>query len=345
VEKLFAHEDRDSCYLLLRDAAGSTGHQTRELRANTADGGKIWVAVEVVSLAPAVSQPDGFRMVLTDISARKRAEEALRLLNEQLETRIAERTRKLEQTVGALQKANEELDKRTRQIRTLTGELLLVEQRERRQLAKVLHDNLQQALVSAKFRIAALDRAGGASDEIGEIQQLLDDCIVISRSLTVELTPPIQHQDSLPSALEWLAKWLASHYDFEVGLAIEEGIPPVSEDMQVLLFESVRELLFNAVKHAGVDSATVALRRNSDGVLQVTVSDIGKGFESGRIAETVARGSGLGLFRIRERLESFDGRMEIEAAPGQGSRITLHVPLAAAIEQQGGDSHSPQEAS
>jgi PAS domain S-box-containing protein len=351
IEKLFASADRDSCYVLLKRAAASEEHQSVELRLVRADGGELWVGVEVLPLLHSAGQTGGFRMTLADITARKRAEEALRLLNEQLEARIAERTRELEQTVGtlraeveqrraaeqALRGAGDQLGKRAAKIRTLAGDLLLVEQRERRRLAKVLHDDLQQVLVSAKFRLAALGRAGdsGVQAAAGEVQQMLDECITISRSLTSELSPPILHEGSLLPALEWLADWMASHYGLTVNLPSEERTPPLTEEVKVLLFESVRELLFNAVKHAGVNTATVDLSPTPEAMLQVTVCDEGGGVEPERIEAAGALGGGLGLFRIRERLELFDGRLEIDSAPGRGSRFTLSVPMTAAIARPG----------
>lgn len=347
VEKLFASEDRDPCYMLLRRAAASEERQSGELRLTGAAGRERWVGVEVLSLDHAAGQPSGFRMVLTDITARKRAEEALRSFNAQLEARIAERTRELEQTVGALRaeveqrraaeqalrEANEQLGRRGAQIRTLAGELMLVEQQERRRLAKVLHDDLQQVLVSAKFQLAAMGRAGEhyAGADASRVQQMLDECITISRSLTAELSPPILHEGSLLRALEWLAEWMASQYRLKVNLAFEEGPLPLLEDIQVLLFESVRELLFNAVKHAGVSTASVDVRRTRDAMLRVTVSDAGRGFEPERIKMGGALGGGWGLVRIRERLELFDGRMEIDSTLGRGSRFTLSIPVATEI--------------
>lgn len=83
-------------------------------------------------------------------------------------------------------------------------------------------------------------------------------------------------------------------------------------------------MLFNVIKHAGTNRATVDLRAGTAGQLIFLVRDKGRGFDVTR-AEA-AQGDGFGLFRVRERLGLFGGRMEIDAAPGQGTRITLYVP-------------------
>jgi CheY-like chemotaxis protein len=96
--------------------------------------------------------------------------------------------------------------------------------------------------------------------------------------------------------------------------------------MRVLLFQSVRELLFNVVKHAEVETAEVCLRRLDDHV-KITVSDKGKGFDPQAAYPCEGKGGGFGLFSIRERLNLLGGTMEVDSAPGRGSRFTLCAPL------------------
>ncbi len=107
-----------------------------------------------------------------------------------------------------LRQAHWELSSRATQLRALAGELTLTEQRERSRLAKFLHDHLQQLLVAAKYRTAVLGRAG---DEVvrqatKEVEELIDESIAESRSLTAELSPPILHEAGLNAGLEWLAR-------------------------------------------------------------------------------------------------------------------------------------------
>ncbi len=238
---------------------------------------------------------------------------------------ITERRR----TEKALRTAHEDLAARAAQLRALARELTMTEQRERRRMAKLLHDHLQQLLVGAKFRTVILGRSG---DEItkqaaSEIEHLLDESISVSRSLTAELSPPILHEGGLPDGFEWLARWMADKYGLMVDLGIEDHLPEVVEDVRVLLFESVRELLFNAVKHAHVRSVTVNVRQVDDRQVQVTVSDLGPGFDPARLKKAGETGGGFGLFGVRERLDLIGGRMEIDSAPGKGTRITLTAPL------------------
>jgi CheY-like chemotaxis protein len=221
---------------------------------------------------------------------------------------------------------------RTVQLRALAGELTLVEQRERKRLAKVLHDHLQQLLVGARFRTSVLMRSRSPMvREMGEeLEDLLGEAIAASRSLTTELCPPILHDADLASALKWLVDWMRSKHGLTVLLRADDDLPVVVEDVKVLLFESVRELLFNAVKHAETGSASVAAQ-SLDNRLWLTVADQGVGFDPKAVNPPGEHGGGFGLFSIRERLALIGGMMEIESSPGKGSRFVLSVPLGEVV--------------
>jgi len=252
-----------------------------------------------------------------EILHARKAEEGLREARDQLEQKVRERTA--------------ELTERANQLRTLAGELTLAEQRERRHLAKLLHDHLQQLLVGAKFRVALLCQAKdpGVKQAAEEVQALLTESIQASRSLTAELSPPILHEGGLAAGLEWLADWMHDKHGLMVGLTAEEDLTAAAEDVSILLFESVRELLFNVVKHAKVRSASVRLERVEGRMLKISVRDTGKGFDPH--AAEFSR-EGFGLFSIRERLSLVGGRLEIQSGPGRGSVLTLIAPLAGATE-------------
>ena len=125
-------------------------------------------------------------------------------------------------------------------------------------------------------------------------------------------------------------------HDLAVKIQADEDAVPESEDIRILLFQSVRELLFNAVKHAKVKKARVQLRRLGDHV-EVTVSDNGSGFDPEAAMPRAGKTGGLGLFSIRERLVLLGGEMEIDSAPGRGSRFRLLAPhkSPAAVADEG----------
>jgi PAS domain S-box-containing protein len=283
-----------------------------DLPLKTAAGRPI--VVEFVSNAYLVNGHRVIQCNIRDITKRKRAEEELRRAKDELERRVRERTK--------------ELSLRVSQLRALASELTLAEQRERKRLAKVLHDHIQQLLVAAKFHVAMLGSGGNDSvrQTVREAEGMIDECIAASRSLTAELSPHVLHEAGLNAGIEWLAQWMAERQGLSVDLEME-AVEPLPEATKILLFESVRELLFNAVKHSHTRSAAVKLG-TADGFLRLVVSDRGGGFDPYTISLASKSGNGSGLFSVRERLELIGGQFEMECAPGKGSRFVLSVPLA-----------------
>ncbi len=266
---------------------------------------------------------------------RQRTLQVLHEAREQLEEKVQQRTAELAETVRSLKEeirqrklAERQLRNRAAQQSALAGELTLAEQRERRTMAQMLHDHLQQLLVGAKLRVTMLGRMGDEKIKRAsmEIEDLLVQSISATRSLAAELSPPALRDTGLAGGLRWLSRRMAEKHGFAVELIIEGKIPPLADDVSVFAFESVRELLLNAVKHARVSSASVSLRVSGRNSLQIAVSDAGAGFDPSGGECTSGMSGGLGLLGIRERLDLVGGKMEIDSAPGRGSRFTLTVP-------------------
>jgi signal transduction histidine kinase len=218
-------------------------------------------------------------------------------------------------------------DRRAKQLRVLASELTQAEQRERRRLAQVLHDDLQQHLVAIRLKVAALYRRTHDQEIIGGLQEvdaMLNESIDASRVLTYELSPPVLHDAGLNAALQWLGRWTREKHGLSVEVFTDQEAEPAEESLRILLFQIVRELLFNVVKHAQTPNACVEVTRRGDQV-RIVVSDEGAGFDVTQLkASTLAHG--FGLSSVRERLELMGGMLEIDAGPGRGTRITITVP-------------------
>jgi ligand-binding sensor domain-containing protein/signal transduction histidine kinase len=313
-------------------ASNSDGYWNLEgatvaLRIHPPFWGTLWfrllaIALVTGSIAMVVLAVRRRRLILEAMNTQlneeilhgKKAEEALREARDLLEEKVRERTA--------------ELTARADQLRSLAGELTLTEQRERRRLAAVLHDHLQQLLVGANLRVSLLARTEDplVKQMAREIHELLNESIEASRSLTAELSPPILCQGGLVAGLQWLARWMREKHALTVELDLQEQLAAAPEDVGVLLFESVRELLFNVVKHAQTQSATVSVRRVEQGMLEITVGDAGVGFDPASL-KIARQAGGFGLFSIRERLNLIGGRLEIVSSPGRGVQVTLLGPL------------------
>jgi PAS domain S-box-containing protein len=243
-------------------------------------------------------------------------------------TDITERHR----AASALRERTDELEYRTTQLSRMASDLTLAEQRAREQIAKTLHDGLQQLLVIATLSLEQQlkrDTEGGKapSELLSEAKRHLDDAIAAARSLNFELFPPVLQRSGLPSALTWLVNWMHEKYKLEVRLVADPRADSRRKDVRTLLFESVRELIFNAVKHAQVDRVTLELALDAEDQLCIIVSDDGAGFEPAELDRRSDVGQvGWGLFSIRERLTLLGGRFEVDSAPGKGTRVRLIAP-------------------
>ena len=297
--------------------------------------------VSTTPISDAQGRMIGVVHVARDITERKRSEEALLKARDELDLRVQERTSELSQTVATLHEEVSErifteqaLRERSDQLQLLAAQLTLAEQRERQRLAQVLHDGLQQILVAAKFRLALVDRSEDVRHAAAEVTDLIDDAIETSRSLTAELSPPILHHGGLVPALEWLVRWMREKHGMRVGLRVSTQIQSAPEEVTVLLFQATRELLFNVVKHARVNSASVVVVQRESGI-EIAVNDEGAGFDPNQLRAQGGSAGGIGLFSIRERLSLLGGKMEIDSAPGRGSRFRLIAPQSAPAEEAG----------
>ncbi len=282
-----------------------------EHRVQISDGSYHWH----LSRAMPVRDKDG-RIVMwfgtaTDISNVKQAENALRELNETLEQRVAERT--------------ELAEARTRQLQALAVELIEAEERERRRIAELLHDDLQQVLAAARFQLQAARLTEPSAPMLASVESLLEDSIAKSRRLSHELSPAILHHSGLLTALDWLIRQMDEQFGLKIELQTDARQRFESTPLKFFLFRAVQALMFNVVKHAGVKHARLALSA-ADDILVITVNDHGKGFNP-HILDASAMLSDFGLLSLRERARYLGGDLAIDSLSGQGSTFSLTVPI------------------
>jgi PAS domain S-box-containing protein len=305
--ELFVLEDRQRFRDLHRRVYQQGGVKT-EMRFIAGDDG----LPILVSLSPLRAEDmDAVCMMVTDLSELKHSQQTLRAYSERL------------------YRKNMELRHRAEQLARLSAELTMTEQRERKRISKILHDGLQQQLAAAKLQL------GGIAEQIDtpelksaalQIEEMVGESIRMARSLSADLSPPILHAGGIAAGMEWLARWMGDMHAFTVDLDIDTQAVHLNEDVKILVFESVRELLFNAVKHSQAVRAALHLEAVEGERIKITVSDSGRGFDPGRLQFTQENNGGLGLFSIRERIGLIGGVFKIDSAPGRGARFTLIVP-------------------
>lgn len=237
--------------------------------------------------------------------------------------------------LAELRSLNARLDRRAGQLQRLALQLTQAEEAERRRLAVILHEDLQQLLAGVNFRLDTLPHQAGDPDAlrqiVRELQETLRHAIQKSRGLSHELSPPILRQNELGTALEWLADRMEQVHGLAVEVEVEPTAEPQNDALVIFLFRAVQELLFNARKHAGIERATVRLRRIGHEV-EIVVEDKGCGFDPAVLDARRSPPVGFGLFSIRERIALLGGRMEVQSTPGKGSRFRLTAPCRTSVD-------------
>jgi PAS domain S-box-containing protein len=293
----------------------------------------------------AIELLEGAAMQLGTAIERVRAEEALQESHRELEKRVADRTAEL---VSAIELLNIEIEERKynekklleqqEKLRSLSSDLVLTEERERRHIATELHDRIGQTLAVTKIKLAELREASASNETaakaLDNIRQYIEQTIQDTRSLTFELSPPVLYELGLEAALAWLINQTREKHGLRIELKDDGRSKQLDNGCRVIVFQAVRELLFNIVKHARAHSATVTVRKDDDDI-RIDIEDDGSGFDSSELEASGTGSRGFGIFSIRERLSPLGGHLEIKTEPGCGTHVTLVVPLSCGIENTG----------
>jgi PAS domain S-box-containing protein len=227
-------------------------------------------------------------------------------------------------------KAEKKIQSYQKQLRSLASDLSLAEEQERRRIATMLHDHIGQILAISKIKLGALLQSAandGFLEQLEEVREHVEQAIQYTRSLTFELSPPILYDLGLESALEWLTEQIKEQHGISCDFETDNTPKPVRDEIRIVLFSAVRELLMNVAKHALAKTAKVTIRRVNENIV-VHVADNGTGFTVSRMNFYLDENKGFGLFSIRERLRHLGGQMDVRSAKGRGTRVILTAPLA-----------------
>ncbi len=237
-------------------------------------------------------------------------------------------------TVGSVEditdrkQAQEGLLEYQRQLRSLASQLALAEERQRRIIAAGLHDRIGQSLAAMKLDLGMLRRSlddAAHKDRLGEVIDNLDAVMRDTWTLTFELCPPMLYEVGLGAAVEWLIQRLGREHGLEIQLEETGEGAQLPDDQRGLMFQVVRELLSNVVKHAHVRRAVVRIDQGPE-EFSLTVRDDGTGFVPSDVDPQIGHPGGFGLLGIRERLRPFGGSVHIQSQPGQGTAVRVHLP-------------------
>ncbi|MBW1854685.1 MAG: PAS domain S-box protein, partial [Deltaproteobacteria bacterium] len=214
-----------------------------------------------------------------------------------------------------------------KRLKSLTSQMTLTEEKERKQFADYLHDQIGQELFAIKMKLERLKDSLSSNEDVKILSGLSNSLIGTinnTRSLTFELSPPILYQLGLEAALEWLAEHTYEQYNIVVSFEDDKQEKPLDEDVKIFLYRAVRELLTNVAKHAQTQNAKVSIEKDIAHI-KICVEDNGVGFTPS--SKHSSKEKGFGLFSIKERLDYLGGELEIGSQPGRGTRATLIAPL------------------
>ncbi|HET6489366.1 MAG TPA: PAS domain S-box protein [Syntrophales bacterium] len=284
-------------------------------------GGRvIWSEIGVSALHDEKGNIVNALGMAEDITERKAAREALLRSKDELEEKVRERTTELMLLLEELEKGRDDL-------RKLASELVMAEERERKRIAVTLHDEVAQTLAAAKMRLDLLRKVtdGVESGEVvDEARELLMQSIRETRSLMTDISSPILYEMGLAAAVQNLAEQTSASYGLAVSHDVAGEFGNLGQELTVMIYQAVRELLHNVSKHSQARNVSVRVIAE-DTAVRAIVADDGRGFEMGEVG-LPRREGGFGLFSIRERVKSFHGNMLIDSAPGQGTVVTVVLP-------------------
>ncbi|MCX5638549.1 MAG: PAS domain S-box protein [Planctomycetota bacterium] len=234
------------------------------------------------------------------------------------------------QDITERKKAEERVKEDQAQLKSLASQLTLSEEHERRRLAAELHDRISQSLVISKIKLDALRKSGHSrklDKLLEEVCNSIGQTIQDTRTLTFDLGNPVLYELGFEVAVsEWLTNQIQEKHGIPVDFEDDGEAKPLDNDIRVLLFRDVRELLINVVKHAGARKVKVSISKLGEQIC-ITVEDDGVGFDPAEVTSMAARRGEFGLFSIRERLDNLGGHLQIDSAPGQGCKVTMTAPL------------------
>ncbi len=213
-------------------------------------------------------------------------------------------------------------------LRSLSAELSLSEERERRHIAQALHDRVGQVLALVNIKLGAALASVGEHEVVPvlrDVRRLVGEIIVDTRQLTFELSPPVLYELGLEAALEWLAETVGREYGLSVDCEFPTTPVQLDEVFRVVLFQCARELLANVCAHARARQAVIAVAHEA-GQVCVTVSDDGVGMDTARLNRR-GEAQGFGIFSIQERISDLGGSVRFISRAGRGLSVTLVLPL------------------
>ncbi len=225
--------------------------------------------------------------------------------------------------------AQAEKEKHQKYLETLSNELTLEQEKTKRNLAIALHDKLGQYLALANFKTNELSKSTTDSKHkkiIGEITTFIEDAIKESRDITYELSPAVLYEMGLIPAISLKLDDIEQDIKIKTSLIDQSKSFVLEENVQIIIFRTISELLQNVKIHSQAKKLIVSFRLLTD-VYRITVSDTGTGFDMDTMRERAVSEKKFGLFSIIERIKYIGGEVKIDSIPKKGTKVVIDIPI------------------
>ncbi|MGE5303066.1 MAG: ATP-binding protein [Alphaproteobacteria bacterium] len=302
-------KDQDTWYLHRRTLLAGETPQNCELTLHKSDGTPLFLRLE----SRALGGETGSRcqIALIDIAKRKKVEEQLRQLTEDLEKRVEARTAELRDAQD--------------QLRALGSRFLDLQEKERTQLARELHDEFGAALTALKVDLHwILERLPQKTSTLRQkgraMSALIDNTVNSVRRTATLLRPRLLDDFGLVAAIEWQAK----EFERRIGIRCKITLPEkfnLDPQRSTVLFRILQESLTNVARHAKATEVAVRLSEEGDKV-RFEIEDNGIGIDS----HAISLKKSLGLIGMRERAYAFGGEVHIAGRRGHGTTVIVEIP-------------------
>jgi PAS domain S-box-containing protein len=276
------------------------------------DGSSFWAYVVITALRDDRGELRGFSKVTRDLTERRALEERTRLLNRELRGRVSE-----------LLESQRQVELRTFELQKLSGELLRVQDEERRRMARTLHDELGQELVALKLELdTARTSENGRSKNLLHATELASSALQKVRNMSYLLHPPLLDESGLLPALHWYFEGLQSRGQLRITFEYRPALfPRLAPEIETAIFRIIQEALTNIYRHSQSNDARIELIQETESVI-VRIRDFGKGIPESTIGPAYV--AGVGISGMRERVKQLNGELRISRAePGTLVQATL----------------------
>jgi two-component system NarL family sensor kinase len=313
-----------------RSEAVALLHRSAHITARRKDDSRFPADVTVSILD--VEQEKIVTVILRDVTERHRMERELRSAHGQLETRVAERTQQLAESVFLLQAEVNLRNQAERSLRELSARILQLQDSERRRIARELHDSTAQVLVAASMNMATVQEHVAATGDaivagiIQDTSHLIEQAQSEIRTISYLLHPPLLEELGLASAIDWYASGFSKRSGVQVTFDVARDLGRLPQDYELTLFRIVQEALTNVHRHSHSRTAQIYLARDEESI-HLEIADQGSGVENGKLKALDSGGTlGVGIAGMRERVRQLGGTVTM-ASNGNGTVITAHIPL------------------